>query len=191
MIKIIFNSPKVILSNVITQVTTRCCNDISFVATKMPVNVLYEMTELNSTYCVTDYTEKTKRGSYLNACIYLPLLSKLFIDFKDMTLTRSHDKIDIEDLRRLIIPLKYRHNIKTIFIDDFDDMSCNYLPNNAKQEVMHEYKMAKLYYMSHKFKLDFIIGKQVAFDTIKPQKVSDLKYMSFGNAFDMVDEVCL
>ena len=46
--------------------------------------------------------------------------------------------------------------------------------------------MAKLFYMSRKFNLNFYIGMQLTENISKPKYIKDLTY---GCTFDMIDEI--
>lgn len=170
----------------------------AFLSFHTRVNDFLEVTHKKQEHLISDYTAKSNSGNYLNATIALPLKSKLFLDLPDKSLyEKDNKKLDISDIRKMIIPLKYRHQVKDIYIDDFNNVSCKVMgrdqltPSNSNYETKAikeremEYKIALLFYMSRKFELNFNIGMNLKNDIPKPKYV---EHMTFGNTYDMVDE---
>lgn len=86
----------------------------------------------------------------------------------------------------MIIPLKYKHNVKDIYIDNLDKISVKELESIENKEFVTEYKIIKLYYISKKFELNFYIGMQLIGNEKKPKFI---KHLTFGNSFDMIDVI--
>ncbi|MBU2525607.1 MAG: hypothetical protein KKC03_03295 [Bacteroidetes bacterium] len=171
----------------------------AFLSTRLKLDEFLVITEQQEAQLVYDFTEKTEKGGHLNASISILLNSLLFLDLPDKSLYRADDGvIDIAHLRKMIIPLKYRHKVKDIYIDNFYQVTCNLMGRNLVWEPKNttdikvwkdrqmEYKMALLFYMSRKFDLNFYIGME---QTSLEQKPRHIKGLTFGNTFDMVDEI--
>lgn len=202
MIKIEINTPEKLLEKSVFIAKENRLHNIAFFSTKLSINHFFKKVNLKEEHLVYDFTEKTKNGEYLNASISVLLKSMLFIDFKDKSLYRTESGIlDISDIRRMIIPLKHKYNVKKIYIDNFQKVTCTsmgrwHLYNISDpasifiwKERANEYKMALLYYMSKKFEIDFIIGNELNKEVSNPLKVSDIKFIGFGNSYDMVDKI--
>ena len=205
MIKIEINTPENILEKAYNIANKDRLHYIAFFSTVLGVSKLYDKTGLSEKHLVHDFTEKPKSGEFLNTSFFLPLNSLLFVDFKDKSLYRNEkiDCLDIQHIRSMIIPLKYKYNVKSIYIDNFNKVECTMMgreklwrtnySNIARfedwKERRNEYNMALLYYMSKKFEIDFIIGYELKKEVSNPLKVSDIKFMKFGNSYDMVDKI--
>ena len=198
------------LSNSSTQmlqtVYNLCCTEKNkhkaFLSTQLNLNEFLEITNHEEEHLVSDFTEKTNTGNYLNASISLPLNSMLFLDLQDKSFYRpdENQSLDIQQIQQMIIPLKDKYDVKDIYIDNFNKVQCFLMgrsdlwqtnPTNIKQfedwkERQMEYKMALLFYMSRKFDLNFHIGMQWLSTEKKP---SQIRFMDFGNIQNMVDEI--
>ena len=198
------------LNNSSTQMLQRvynlCCTEKNknraFLSIQLNLKEFLKITNHEEEHLVSDFTEKTNAGNYLNASISLPLNSMLFLDLKDKSFYRSNENfnLDIQQIQQMIIPLKDKYDVRDIYIDNFNKVQCFLMgrsdlwqtnSTNAKQfedwkERQMEYKMALLFYMSRKFDLNFHIGMQWLGTEKKP---SQIRFMDFGNIQDMVDEI--
>jgi hypothetical protein len=100
----------------------------------------------------------------------------------------------------MIIPLKYRYNVKHIYIDHFETLDCALIgrdklwKTNSSNERLYEdwkdrqleYKTALLFYMSRKFDINFHIGMTWYGNEKVPK---DIRFMNYGNIYDMVDQI--
>lgn len=188
MITIELNTAIQNLTNCFHIVSSKKDEPIALLSTELTINDFYNITNYGNDDLSIDFTGKTSQGNYLNASISVQLKSKLFIDFKDKSLYRQNYDLNINHIRQMIIPLKYKHNVKTFYIDNFDKVKCDV---SEKGEIKHEFKMAQLYYMSHKFEIDFVIGKELENGILNAKKVSDIKFLNFGNSYDMIDKIVL
>lgn len=174
----------------------------AFLSTQLNLNKFLETTNHEEEHLVSDFTEKTSDGNYLNAAIVLPLHSMLFLDLQDKSFYRSKENqgLDMQQIQQMISSLKDNYDVRDIYIDNFNQVECFLMgrsdlwktnPSNLKQfedwkERQMEYKMALLFYMSKKFDLHFHIAMQWLG---KEKKPSQIRFMNFGNIQDMVDEI--
>lgn len=170
-----------ILKNVFGICDEKQNNPIAFISREISLNDFLKITDKKANDLIIEYSDKTE-DKYLNASIYLELSSKLIIDLNDKSLYDN----DLESIRRMIIPLKYKHNVKDIYIDNLDKINVTELINFKNQEFITEYKIMKLYYISKKFELNFYIGMELIGNKEKPKFI---KHLTFGNSFDMIDEI--
>lgn len=104
----------------------------------------------------------------------------------DYKIIRNIGTIDIVSIRKMIITLKYKYNLKDIYIDNFDRVSVKDFKGFENQEFVTEYKLAIFFYMSKKFNLNFHIGMELIKDEQKPKFI---KHLTYGNSFDMIDKI--
>lgn len=172
---------------------------IAYFSTELSMNDFEEISNKKEAYLVHDFTEITDEGAYVNATISLPLASLLFVDFPDKSLFRTKEGfLDMEHIRKMIIPLKYKYNVKEIYIDNFHHVTCILMGRNVVWESKSiadidfwkyrqmEYKLALLYHYSKKFELNFYIGMKLL---VKEQQPKNIKHLTFGNSFDMIDGI--
>lgn len=177
---------------------------IAFLSTQTNLNEFLKLTTTKAEHLVYDFTEKTNEGHFLNATISILLASLLFMDLPDKSLYRHENQpLDIHHIRKMIIPFKYRYNVKHIYIDNFESIGCTLMgrdklwktnPSNERlyedwKDRQMEYKTALLFYMSRKFDVNFHIGMT----WYRKEKVAkDIRFMTYGNIYDMVDQIeCL
>lgn len=173
---------------------------IAFLSTEINAEEFYQELEIKEEFLVYDFVDK-KEESFLNSSISLPLNSMFFIDLPNKSLLRSNDEnLDIQHIRNIIIPLKYKYNVKNIYIDNFHKITCNVMgrdllwktnPSNFPlyedwKERQMEYKMALLFYMSRRFEINFHIGMKLEENELKPKSI---KHLNYGNIYDMIDEI--
>lgn len=192
---------KQILKSVYKDCSSQKNQHKAYLSIHTSIDDFLKITSKNMEHIVYDFSEKPESGVERHANIALPLASMLFLDLPDKSFFRSeNESLDIEHIRQMIIPLKYQHNVKEVYIDDFNKISCNLMgrnklwqtnPGNLKQfedwkDRQMEYKMALLFYMSRKFDINFNIGMQW---TSKAPDPSHIRFMNFGHIYDMVDEI--
>lgn len=131
----------------------------------------------------------------------LPLSSLLFFDFLDSNSSRQNNfPIDIEAIKQLVIFLKNKYDVKTFIIDDIDKITASAMGRQAlytkdPAAIYHwkirrsEYLLALLYFFSHKYNVDFILGKQKVKDSKPIITIDDIEYLDFGNNYDMIDAI--
>lgn len=187
-----------LLKNVFEECQINKNKPIAFLSNQIEFEEFKSITQTQEEHLVYDFTEKTENGNYLNASISIPLASLLFIDLPDKSLYREGN-LDIQHIRQMIIPLKYRFNVKDIYIDNFESVGCSLMgrdqlwrtnPSNTTlwedwKDRQMEYKMALLFYMSRKFNLNFYIGMTWYG---KEENPKDIRFMRYGNIFDMINE---
>jgi len=170
-----------ILKNVFGICNEQQNSPITFISKEVSLNDFLKITNKKADDLILEYSDKTE-DKYLHASIYLKLSSKLIIDLNDKSLYENN----LESIRRMIIPLKYKHNVKDIYIDNLDKISVKELESVENKEFISEYKIMKLYYISKKFELNFYIGMELIGNEEIPKFI---KHLTFGNSFDMIDEI--
>jgi len=178
--------------------------NVAFISTEMEQETFHKIALSNQKQLVYNDIEKTENGNYSNASICLPKNSLLFLDLPDKSLYRNNDAVlDIQHIKRMIVPLKTKYDVATIIIDNIDKVECSLMGRNLLwqtnisntanyedwRERKHEYIISLLFYMARKFNLRIIFGKQMKEKTTLPIEISHIKYMNFGNAYDMIDEI--
>jgi len=178
--------------------------NVAFIATEMEQEIVHKITLSNQEQLVYTDIEKTETDNYNNANICLPKSSLLFLDLPNKSLYRNNDGIlDIEHIHRMIVPLKNKYNVETIIIDNIDKVDCSLMgrdllwkTNSSNisnyedwRERKHEYIISLLFFMSRKFNVRIVFGKEMKKITTLSLKIAHIKYMNFGNAYDMVDEI--
>lgn len=156
-------------------------NSIAFITKEILLDEFLSITEKSKEDIIIEFTDKIE-DKYLNASIFLELQSKLIFDLQDKTLFNN----DIDSIRRMIIPLKYKHNVKDIFIDNLEKITVKELEHIENKEFVTEYKIMKLYYISKKFEVNFYIGIELLENVEHPKHIKDIKYRDI---YDMVDEI--
>ena len=178
--------------------------NVAFISTEMEQETFHKITLSNQEQLVYNDIEKTEIDSAKNASICLPKNSLLFLDLPDKSLYRNDNGIlDIQHIKRMIVPLKTKYGVTTIIIDNIDKVECRLMGRNLLwqtnvsnianyedwRERRHEYIISLLFYMAKKFNLRIIFGKQMMETTTLPIETAHIKYMNFGNAYDMIDEI--
>lgn len=158
----------------------------AFISRELRSKDFLEITEKKEEHLVYDFSEETKNGQFLNATISLPLKSFLFLDLEDKSLHQNpKNLLDIQDIRRMIIPLKFKYNVKDIYIDNVHKVNVKALQSFENEEFKTEYILAIFFYMSQKFNLNFHIGMELLSDVPKPKFI---KHLTYGNSYDLIDE---
>ncbi len=161
---------------------TKSNQPIAFVSKELTAFDFENITGTSIKDFIEEHNGQTTKNDKLNACMYLPLQSKLFVDLCDK---QCHNN-DISSIRKLIIPLKYKHDVQNIYIDNLDKITVNQLHNFEDRAFETEYKLALLFYMSKKFHLHFFIGMPLLKEEAKPKNI---KHLNAGNCFDLIDYV--
>ena len=139
-----------LLKEILTKCTSQKNSPLAFISLHLRFSDFLKFTKYKSDDIVSDYTERMTIDHYLNASLHLPLSSKLFLDLPDKSFYRNKNEcLNMRDIRRMIIPLKYRHQVKNIYVDDFSSISLPYKENDtsldtssSKIELFREYNMA-------------------------------------------------
>lgn len=178
--------------------------NVAFISTEIKQEIFYKISLSNQEQLVYVDVEKPTNGNCSNGNICLPKNSMLFLDLPDKSLHRNDDGIlDIEHIHKIIVSLKNKYNAETIIIDNIDEVECFLMGRNELwktnisntinyedwKERRHEYLISLLFYMSRKFNVRIVFGKQIKKGTTLPIKISDINYLSFGNSYDMIDEI--
>lgn len=192
---------KQILKSVYQDCSSQKNQHKAYLSIHTSIDDFLKITSKNIEHLVYDFSEKPESGVERYANIALPLASMLFLDLPDKSFYRNENRrLDIAHIRQMIIPLKFQHNVKDIYIDDFNSVSCNQMgrnklwqtnPGNLRQfedwkDRQMEYKMALLFYMSRKFDINFHIGMPWTSNKPNPKHI---KFMNFGHIYDMTDEI--
>ncbi|MBI9041952.1 hypothetical protein [Lutibacter sp.] len=173
--------------------------NVAFISTEIKQETFHKIALSNQDQLVYNDIEKPEFSS-----ICLPKTSLLFLDLPDKSLYRNDDGIlDIEHINKMLIPLKNNYNIETIIIDNIDKVDCSLMgrdllwkTNSSNlsnyedwKERKHEYIISLLFFMSRKFNLRIIFGKEMKESSTLPLKITHIKYMNFGFAAEMIDEI--
>lgn len=160
---------------------------VLFISRDINLSTFLNMTNSNESDLIIDYTDVLENGTHLNASISLPLQSSIYIDLINKNFNSKNDQetLRIDYIRKMIIPHKYKHKVKDIYITDFHKIHCDDL-SSLRRDIQSEIIMAKLFYMSCKFDLNFHIGMQLTENISKPKYIKDI---TFGCTFDLVDDI--
>jgi hypothetical protein len=160
---------------------------VLFISSEINLSTFFNITHSKESDLIIDYTDVLENGTHLNASISLPLQSSIYIDLIDKSFNSKNEQevLRIDYIRRIIIPHKYKHKVKDIYITDFHKIHCDDL-SFLRRDILSEMIMAKLFYMSSKFDLNFHIGIQLTANISKPKYIKDI---TFGCTFDMVDVI--
>lgn len=196
MITIEINTAEKLLTSITNKVKTNRLFHCAFVSNDLNIERLFEISGLNDAHLVTTHNRDDDR-----ATIALAFQSFLFVGFKDKSFYREQGfPIDIEHIRQQVLILKKDYDIKTIVIDNFDKVTATAMGRRIlftkdRGAMFHwrtrrsEYNMALLYYISNKYDVNFIIGKELNNNISSPLKISAIKYLDFGCNYDMVDDI--
>lgn len=172
--------------------------NVVFIATE----IVHKITLSNQEQLVDTDIEENNNYKTANNC--LPKSSLLFLDLPDKSFYRKEDGVlDIEHIHKMVTSLKNNYNVETIIIDNIDKVECSLMgrdllwkTNSSNisnyedwRERKHEYIISLLFFISRKLNVRVIFGKEMKKITTQPFEISHIKYMNFGNAIDMIDEI--
>lgn len=178
--------------------------NVAFISTEMEQETFHKLALSNQDQLVYTNIEKSEISSNPDASICLLKNSLLFLDLLDKSLYRNEDGVlDLEHINSMIVTLKNNYNVETIIIDNIDKVECSLMGRNLLwqtnssntanyedwRERKHEYIISLLFFMARKFKVRIIFGKEIKETTTHPIETAHIKYMNFGNACDMIDEI--
>ena len=173
-----------------------------FISTEMNQELFFEVTNTDEEHLFYDYSKKVKNGEMECNSIILPKASLLFIDLPDNSVVRKEtDYLDIEHIHSLIVSIKKKHQLFTVVIDNIDKVQCTLMGreslwrtniSNAAlyedwKERRHEYIISLLYWLAAKYHVRIFIGKEMKSDISTPVKLSDLKYIPYGNSSKIIE----
>ncbi len=100
---------------------------VLLISSDINLSTFLNITHSKESDLMIDYTDVLENGSHLNALILLPLQSSIFIDLIDKSYNskQKQENLGIDYIRKMIIPHKYKHKVKDIYITDFHKIHCD------------------------------------------------------------------
>ena len=103
---------------------------VLFISRDINLSAFLNITHSKESVLIIDYKDVLEIGTHLNASISLPLQSSIFIDLIDKNFNSNNEQetLNIDYVRKMIIPHKYKHKINDIYITDFNKIKYNAMP---------------------------------------------------------------
>ena len=173
--------------------------NVAFISTVIKQKTFHKIALSNEEQLVYNAIEKPEVGS-----ICLPKNALFFLDLPDKSLCRNDDGVlDIEHIHKIMTALKNNYNVQTFIIDNIDKVDCSLMGRDLLwktnrsnlsnyedwRERKHEYIISLLFFISRKLNVRIIFGKEMKQTTTLQKELAYIKYMNFGFAAEIIDEI--